>query len=157
MKAMYDVGDFTPKTEVDIIAWDRNKHFYFVQDGVLRADKCWKFDVKWSNKFSRLPEHYNYRPKTNKEVVQEIKQKRQVTIKYTAFDADVNRYDFNSLKKALNFCKSNAKIDFLVAERSGKYSWENSTLLEKVGGEWLYNAGQAFVSEKTLNKFCMES
>lgn len=80
-----------------------------------------------------------------------------MTIKYTAFDADVNRYDFNSLKKALNFCKSNAKIDFLVAERSGKYSWENSNLLEKEVGGWLYNVGQSFVSENTLNKFCMEN
>lgn len=76
MKAMYGIDGAGRKTLVDIITWDRNKHFHFVQDGVLQADKCWKFDVKWSNKLYNLPEHYNYCPKTNKEAAHEIRQKR---------------------------------------------------------------------------------
>ena len=154
--------------EVEIVAWDRDKYFTFKDStGELHTDKQWKFSIKRSNKLYEL--HYGYLdevvPVTRKEAAKELKELRKSKARYTAYASTLygkgtGVKEFESLQKALNFCKSNPDCTFLHGSFDYKYGFKSAPLLEKQDGQWYYfghGRGNKRLSYKTLNNFCMEN
>lgn len=150
--------------EVEIVAWDRDKYFTFKgSDGALRTDKQWKFSVKRSNKLYELPEGYleEALDVTRKSAAQALKEIRKNSVVYRVKCESLGYYkEFKSLKKAMNFCKSNVNATFLHACFHFKRGSCSTPVLEKQGGQWYYfghGRGDKRLSYKTLSNFCMEN
>lgn len=147
--------------EVEIVAWDRDKYFTFKDSlGELHSDKQWKFSIKRSNKLWELPDGYmgDICTVTRKEAAKELKGCRKSNANYSVkqFSESQNGAvwkEFKSLKKALNFCKSNPTCTFLHASFHYKNGFSSMPLLEKEDGCWCYSVSDR-VSTKTLIDFC---
>jgi hypothetical protein len=152
--------------EVEIIAWDRDKWFTFKDSaGEIRTDKGWKFALKRSNKLWELPEGYldETVPVSRKESAKQLKDRRKTSAVYRVKIESLGYYkEFKSLRKAMNFCKSNSDATFLHACFYYKNGSCSTPVLEKQDDNWYYfGSGQGRrnknISYKTLSKFCMEN
>ena len=149
--------------QVEIVAWDRDKYFTFKDSlGELHTDKGWKFSFKHSNKLYELP--YGYLDDvvrvTRKEAARELKELRKRSVIYRVKVESLSYYtEFKSLKKAMNFCKSNVDATFLHACFYYKNGSCSTPVLEHQNGQWYYfgEGRNKRISYKTLNDFCMEN
>jgi len=159
VKALYDKDGVSPQLEVEILGWDRDKYFAFKDSsGEIQHDKCWKFSVKRSNNLHTLAyaDWGSIVVVTRKEAAKEIKKRYKKSVVYRVKTTSLDYYkEFNSLRKALNFCKSNKDATFLHACFYYKNGSCSGPVLEKLEGNWYYFAQiSKQVSEKTISEFC---
>lgn len=148
-----DHSQVISETEVNVIAWDRDKYFLYEDaNGVKHTTKRYWLSIKRTNKLHSLPyidyseDEYGLIAVTKKEATKEIKEGYKPTHKYHVGDKK-----FNSLKKSLAFFFGCNEESYLRYDFKEGNCWSSGPLMGKQGGEYhYYTPVPKSVSEKTL-------
>lgn len=149
-----DHNQVISETEVNVIAWDRDKYFLCEDaNGVKRTTKRYWLSLKRTNKLYSLPyidyseDDFGLIAVTKKEATKEIKDGYKYTHKYHVGDKK-----FNSLKKSLGvFFSRDSESSLLYYDFREGNCWSSGPLMGKKGGEChYYTPVPKGLSEKTL-------